>query len=246
MIQLQAVKKPSQLTDAIVKQLTAEFKADKTKSVWKQDYITISLSKMSDHKCCFCETKVNKASQYMEVEHFHAKSIYPNEVVEWKNLLPICKRCNIKKSNHDTKKEPIIHPVYDNPKLHLELRNFRFYKRTELGKCTIEVVYLNDKQRLVDKRYEIGSKINESLEILLQSVQDYIDNPITRRRNKIVGTLKNILLEGTKEYEYSATAATIILTDSNYQEIKQIFESNNLWIPEFSELEKQVEFCALI
>jgi hypothetical protein len=53
-------------------------------------------------------------------------------------------------------------------------------------------------------------------------------------------------LEGTKEYEYSATAATIILTDSNYQEIKQLFESSNLWIPEFSELEKQVEFCALI
>lgn len=245
MIQLQAIEKPAQLTDDVVLQLTQEYKDNET-DVWKKSYITEPLLKMSFGKCCFCETKVNEESKYMEVEHFYPKSLYEDEVAEWVNLLPICKRCNVKKSNHDTKKEPIIHPVYDNPKLHLELRNFRFYKRTELGKCTIEVVYLNDKQRLVDKRYEIGSKINESLEILLQSVQDYIDNPITRRRNKIVGTLKNILLEGTKEYEYSATAATIILTDSNYQEIKQLFESSNLWIPEFSELEKQVEFCALI
>ena len=245
MIQLQAAKKPSQLTDAVVKALTEKFN-NSGNSVWKENYITEPLLAMSFGKCCFCETKVNEESKYMEVEHFHAKSIYPNEVVEWKNLLPICKRCNIKKSNHDTKKYPIIHPIFDNPKQHLKLQDYRFYGKTELGKLTKDIVDLNNRQRLVNVRSEIGVKLHEELENLLQATQDYIDNPITRRRNKIVGTLKNIMLEGTKEYEYSATAATVILTDSNYQEIKQLFESNNLWNDEFKELEKHVEFCALI
>lgn len=54
------------------------------------------------------------------------------------------------------------------------------------------------------------------------------------------------MLEGTKSFHYSATAATIILTDSNYKEIKQLFITHDLWNAEFIELEQQIEFCALI
>jgi uncharacterized protein (TIGR02646 family) len=115
MIKLQAVAKPLQLTNEKVKQLTAEYKQSE-KAVWKKTYITQTLLLMSFDKCCFCETKLNEESKYLEVEHFHPKSLYPDEVVSWTNLLPICKRCNGKKWNHDTKLEPIIHPVKDNPK----------------------------------------------------------------------------------------------------------------------------------
>jgi uncharacterized protein (TIGR02646 family) len=244
MIQLKAQPKPVELTASEIRKLTKEF-IKTEKSVWKKDYITEPLLKMSFGKCCFCETKVNEESKYMEVEHFYPKSIYKFKVVSWKNLLPICGRCNKKKLKHDTKKEPIIHPVFDNPKEHLKLKNYRFYGKTDLGKLTKDIVDLNDRQRLVNVRSEIGVKLLEGLDDLLQSTQDYIANPITRRRNKIIGKLKNILLEGTKEYEYSATAATVLLEDDNYKEIKQLFIDINLWNHEFIQLEKEVEFCAL-
>jgi len=250
MIRLQTVEKPAQLTDELVAELTQKYKDDGT-GVWKQKYIVEALLKMSADKCCFCETKLQEESKYMEVEHFHPKSLYPDEVISWDNLLPICKRCNDKKSNHDTKKELIIHPVRDDPKEHLELRNYRFYGSPPLGKLTIEVVDLNDRQRLTDIRYKLGTAINETLSDLVQLTHDYVNAPSTRRKNKIIGTLKNIMLEGTREFEFSATAATVLLTNPDYLEIKRLFKTfddddNKLWTQDFVNLEKEVEYCALI
>lgn len=184
MIQLQAVEKPAQLTDDVVKQLTEEFRQTGN-DVWKKKYITEALLKMSFDKCCFCETKLQEESKYMEVEHFYPKSKYPERVVLWQNLLPICKRCNISKSDHDTEQEPIIHPVRDNPKHHLELKNYRFYGLTELGKCTIDVVFLNDKQRLVNERFKIGDSLIEQLSKLIDSTKDYINEPLSEKEIKL-------------------------------------------------------------
>lgn len=245
MIKLQRPDKPMQLTNERVAELTAEFKLSE-KSVWKQSYITKSLLEMSFGKCCFCETNINEESKYMEVEHFYPKSLYPDEVVQWDNLLPICKRCNIAKSNHDTKLEPIINPVIDNPKDHLKIKDYRIYRLSELGKLTIDVITLNESQRLVKKRFEIGEEIHNKLENLVELTRDYIKDPMTRRKNKLTNTLSNLMLEGTKGFEYSATAATVILEDMNYQEIKQLFCDNKLWENEFIELEKQMQYCALI
>ncbi|MDD5216360.1 MAG: HNH endonuclease domain-containing protein, partial [Methylococcales bacterium] len=247
MIQLQAVEKPAQLTDELVAELTQKYKDDGT-DVWKQKYIVDALLKMSADKCCFCETKLQEESKYMEVEHFHPKSLYPDEVMSWENLLPICKRCNGKKSNHDTVKEPIIHPVRDNPKKHLRLKNYRFYGLTDRGQRIVsyQVLALNDSLRLVKKRFEIGEKIIEALIELLDMTNDYCNTPTNYKRNKIIGKLENIMTEGTREYEYSATAATVLLTNPDYAEIKQVFIAHNLWNDEFIELEEQVNYCALI
>lgn len=247
MIKLKALDKPTELTDDLVAQLTEEYKNTQN-DVWKKPYITEPLLKMSSGKCCFCETKVNEESKYMEVEHFHPKdlTLYPDEVVLWDNLLPICKRCNGKKSNHDTKNEPIIHPVRDNPKAHLKLRNYRFRDLSKLGKCTIDVTDLNHRERLVTKRFEVGNKISEELDDLIESTNHYLSEPSTRKRNRIVRNLEKIMLQGTKESEYSATAATVILTDTNYTDIKQLFIDNALWDDEFIQLEQQVSYCALI
>ena len=125
MIQLQALARPIELTDERVQQLTEKYKTDNT-AVWQKDYIKKALLKMSFEKCCFCECRINEESKYLEVEHFHPKSLYPDEVLLWENLLPICKRCNVHKLNHDTKQDPIIHPVKDSPKKHLSIENYRF------------------------------------------------------------------------------------------------------------------------
>ena len=248
MIKLQRPEKPAQLTDERIAELIAEFKLSE-KSVWKQSYITKPLLEMSFGKCCFCETKINEESKYMEVEHFHPKSKYKDEVVDWDNLLPICKRCNGKKSDHDTKLEPIINPVIDDPKIHLKLENnYRFSGITEMGSLTIsaKVLHLNDSLRLVKKRFDIGEKIIEELIDLLDMTNYFSHTKSNYDKNRIVGKLERLMIEGTKEYEYSATAATLILEDMNYQKIKQLFIDNKLWKTEFIELEKQMKYCALI
>jgi uncharacterized protein (TIGR02646 family) len=246
MIQLKAQPKPSQLTISEIRKLTKEFiKTDK--SVWKKEYIVKPLLVMSFNKCCFCETKINQESKYMEVEHFYPKSIYKFKVVSWKNLLPICGRCNKQKSDHDTKKEPIIHPVCDNPKQHLKLQNYRLEGITELGKKTVSVVKINDNaKKLPYVRFCIGNAICFELEKLLKESNSFVKYPSIENKNDITEHLTKIMLEGTKEYAYSATAATVILTDSNYQEIKQLFIDNGLWDDEFKKLEQEVGYCALI
>ena len=68
----------------------------------------------SKSKCVFCEGSAELTS-FLNIEHFHPKSIYYEEAFEWVNLFPSCSRCNTSKLAHDTKKEPIVHPENDNP-----------------------------------------------------------------------------------------------------------------------------------
>ena len=55
MIKLIRPDKPSELTPEVEKQLVDEYK-ETEKSVWRKDYITTPLLKMSHNKCCYCET----------------------------------------------------------------------------------------------------------------------------------------------------------------------------------------------
>lgn len=246
MIKLKFINQPTKLTASVISKLTQKYLGNTSEAVWKKKYITTPLLKMSFGKCCFCETNVNEESKYMEVEHFHPKSLYPNEVVSWNNLLPICKRCNGKKWNHDTKNIPIIHPAIDNPKEHLELRGYRFYGLTDLGKRTVGVVNLNDKARLVDVRFKIGDKIMGQLTLLLKQTNQFVISGLIEDRNDIVEFLRNLLLEGVKESPFSATVATVLLENPDYVEIKKLFITYKLWNDEFIELEEQVRYCALI
>jgi len=61
----------------------------------------------------------------------------------------------------------------------------------------------------------------------------------------VVGKLTVILSLGTRVAKYSATAATIILGEDNYHQTKQLLLKNNWWNEELTQLEKDVEFCAL-
>lgn len=83
MIHIVRIEKPKELTDEVVKQKTELYKKDNTKTVWKEKYIQEALMAMSYHKCCYCECLLDEESKYMEIEHFHDKSSYPDEVVIW-------------------------------------------------------------------------------------------------------------------------------------------------------------------
>ena len=103
MIKIQRVSAPSELNDETVSTLTTLYKST-GENVWNKPYIKKELLKMSHNKCCYCELKLGEEGKYMQVEHYHCKSLYPDEVVLWENLLPSCNRCNTNKSSHDTKK----------------------------------------------------------------------------------------------------------------------------------------------
>jgi hypothetical protein len=242
MIQLKSVPLPLQLTEKIIEELTNKFKANNTERVWNKPYIKEALLGMSNSKCCYSECKLDEKSNYMEIEHFHAKSIYPDKVLEWTNLFPSSKKCNGHKDDWDVVETPIIHPVLDIPKEHLYLKNYRFYGKTQKGKNTIEAVDLNDRKHWVKPRFDMGSNIHEKLEEIEEQLPD-LQTDKTKRR--LIKTLKNLLREGTKEYEFSAVAATIILHDKNYMLIKKTFQDNGFWDEEFVGLESEVEYCAM-
>lgn len=246
MIKLRPVAAPLELTNDVVKTLTDEYKAT-DKAVWQKKYIAEALLNSSHHKCCFSECKLNEEGKYDEVEHFHPKSLYPDEVVSWDNLLPINKACNVAKGDHDTKAEPIINPRFDDPKEHLYFRGYRFYGKTELGKRTIDVVGLNDWEMWVTPRFEIGKGVFTIMDTLtkLAHIYDATPNKTIRSRNRLLASFRGLMMEGTEEYIYSATVATTLLNEEKYYEVKNIFVRNDLWDTSFEHLEEQIRYCAL-
>jgi uncharacterized protein (TIGR02646 family) len=248
MIQLKPFPKPSQLTDELVAKLTQEFK-DNGKRVWNKNFIKKALLKMSYDKCCYCESGVNLQHPNVEVEHFLPKSLYPDSVVIWDNLLPSCKRCNGNKQNLDTLTELIIHPLNDNPQEHLLLKDYHLYKRnnSEKGQRTIDKIRLNEMQRLVKKRFEIEDTLKEATKDLLEKTEDYIKKIkfTDTQKEKIIHTLEKLMNEGKPESDFSATAATVMLTDENYLRVKNLFQQHNLWTRSFEESEQVLQNASL-
>lgn len=246
MIRLHDVPPPEELTDELVVQLTHEFKST-GKAVWKKPFITDRLLEMTHQKCAFSECLLNQEGKYAEVEHFHPKSLYPDEVVDWKNLLPINGACNKAKGNHDNKNAPIINPRYDNPKEHLCFQGYRFKAKSEQGQRTIDVLNLNDRSHWVNKRYKIGDEAIETLEEIRDTLKEY-DSSHSKtipKRNNIVRRLRNLFYAGTPRAEYSSVVASYLLHDDDFIVIKQLMQKNALWDDEFESLEMQMRFCAL-
>jgi len=246
MIKLDRTPKPVELTAELQVALTDEFKST-GKSVWNVDFIKKELLAFSNDKCCYCEANINEESKYLEVEHFHHKDVYKEEVLEWENLLPSCKKCNGTKNNHDTKLEPIIDPSKIDPKNHLKYWCYRIKGSDDFGKLTVSVLKLNDQDRLVKKRFEIGNAIQEKLEQLNELIDDYINGvqTSTRRKNRIVNGTKDLMKEGLPTAIYSATSATIILTDTEFKEVKGKLISLGFWDKELYQLEIDLNKTAL-
>jgi len=246
MIKLDRSQKPVALTDELKDRLTQEFKST-GKSVWNRDFIKTALLEYSNDKCCYCEANINEESKYLEVEHFHHKDMYKDEVLDWENLLPSCKKCNGTKNDHDTVIEPIIKPTDVNPRLHLKYWRYRIKGIDDLGKMTVSVLNLNDQDRLVRKRYEIGNAIQMKLEQLNDIADDYLSGTATntRRKNRIINGLKQVMNEGLPTAIYAATSATIILTDTEYNILKSKIVSLSLWDAELIELETKLSEIAL-
>jgi len=235
MIKLERNKTPILLTPAFVASQTAEFIAKGT-NVWNIDWLKKSLLDLSHGKCAYCECDLREEAKYMEVEHFEDKANNPKKVMEWDNLLPSCKRCNGSKSTHDVLGEPIVNPFIDIPSSHLTFRLYRFKAKDLLGKTTIDVVDLNNTERAVKKRFDVGEGLEKTIEKAQERLELYEDNPIVQRRNKLKNIVEDILLECQKNSIYSATCSTILHTNDTYKEIKVKMETLGIWNTYFDEL----------
>ena len=228
MIKLERLPKPDFLTDEKVDQLVQEFK-NSGSSVWNTDQIKEPLLSSSHGKCSYCECDLTEESKYMEVEHFEDKKHNPDKVVAWENLLPSCKKCNGSKSTHDVISEPILNPYVHDPRVHLTIRLFRMRGLTQIGKDSIDVVGLNNQERLVLKRFEIGSQAADSIELSWERYNTFKSNGRTQSKNRLISLVEGILLECQPEAIYAATTATVVLTDSSFRELVETMKIEELW-----------------
>lgn len=241
MIMLNRPDKPSDLTPAVEKQLIEEYKKTE-KSVWRKDYITTPLLEMSHNKCCYCETMLGIQARSMQVDHYHCKTLYPDEIVKWENLLPSCSQCNSNKSTLDTYETPIIDPSVDNPKDYLYLKYYMIKSKDNTigskGRLTVDQLELNHRDRLVTPRIKIASEMNYKLADIHEKVVALNSREDRKlyNKSKIINTLVDILKMAQPNAEYSAFMATIILTDEDYIEIMNILKAKSLWTNELESL----------
>jgi len=228
MIKLQRAPKPQYLTDDKVKELTDKFKVDGT-SVWSHEAIKTPLLESSSNKCAYCECNTSVESKYMEVEHFLPKEQYKDNVVDWENLLPSCKRCNIAKSKHDPKVDMIVDPYNMEPKAHLAFRLFRLKGKTLEGKNSIGALDLNNTERLVHPRFQIGQQIEESIEASIERLQLYMESKSTVRKNRLIAIIETILNECQPSAVYSAITASVALTNANFLEVISETKQLGIW-----------------
>ncbi len=228
MIKLQRSAKPGFLDHAKVIELTDKF-IQTQDSVWNHQEIKRNLLSSSYEKCAYCECLLTEESKYMEVEHFRDKKHNPLLVVIWNNLLPACKRCNGKKGTHDVDVEPIVNPYDDDPSDHLYSKNYRLKPKTTEGSNTIDSLSLNDRERLVMARFDIGEKVQELVGTASERLESFINQPSMIRRNKLVDIVENLLKESQRRSEYAACTASVLIGDNEFQNIISEMKRLRLW-----------------
>ncbi|MEB5475998.1 HNH endonuclease [Acinetobacter pollinis] len=239
MIKLDRAERPAYLSDDKVDELTNLFKSDKKHTVWKHKDIHSALLISSNDKCAFCESALQISSAYMEIEHFKPKDDFPDNVVEWGNLLPSCKRCNTKKGTHNVVNEPIINPFDIDPKKHLTQEGCRIYFKDHLGKTTREVLDLNDK-RLVQPRFEIWNYIRSKLEEIWEDLES--KNKLTKRdTNK----LRGLLVSCQADKPFSSFASASFLGCPDHLAVVEKLKSSSLWDDDIDDLYQKLAALAL-
>lgn len=241
MIHLKRISKPVELTDEYVLQHVEEYKKHE-KDVWNVSFIRERLMKMCYGKCSYCESAIGEESSYLSVDHFFPKTLYPDEVLEWKNLVPSCSFCNSSKKELNTRVVPIINPYKDIPQQHLRLNaNYISYVPIDdKGKNTQKHLNLNKTEKRAVARYRVISEMEKKLaDLSVLIIEDFINNPkIIELLHKSVGDVLQICQPTER---YSAILATFVLNNVNYQKIKEALRQHDAWDAKMDILEKQMK-----
>lgn len=181
----------------------------------------------SYQKCAFCEAKPAESGN-IEVEHFKPKSLYPDLAFDWDNFLPVCRKCNGSKSAHDTGKEPIINPCYDDPET---IFTYEFINiipiddKNEIADRTIEICDLNS-----ERLYEARAKLLKALCSHEKQVKSWLKEIATadtdRKRITRINRLRDSLeiLESltASEQPYAGFCRCFLNKSKVYEEAKKL------------------------
>jgi uncharacterized protein (TIGR02646 family) len=148
----------------------------------KKREIKEALFVIQNHKCCFCEQKINA---YVDVEHFRPKQAYKKSLgdkenypsyywlaYDWDNLFLACEVCNsaykgslfplidenTRAKNHlyslTTEKPLLIHPSHEKPKDFITFKGFQAIGKNGRGRAVIEFFSLNKNRLNKDGNYQ--------------------------------------------------------------------------------------------
>ena len=235
MIKIERNFTPLFFTPGNVAALTYAYKNHKT-HVWQNKEVKDACLTLGNNKCAYCEVILNQKSTYLEIDHFKHKDDYPDEVIEWNNLLPACRHCNGTKSDHDVEQEPIINPALNNPVTHIYLKAYRLKGRDSLGDKTIEVLNLNDSEHYVTERCKVGNFIEEKIEEAEKKLQKYLESPIPARKRELNRILGALLRQCQKNSLFSAVSSTTLHESDEYASIRSEMIACEIWTPQYEEL----------
>ena len=235
-------KAPVELTPQAVQRFTEEFKMS-GKAVWRKEYIKNALLDMTFCKCIYSEVRLGENSTCEEVEHFYPKSIYPDKVVEWGNLMPTCKICNAKKGDVDPNKVALINPYIDNPSDYIAFSGFICVaiNRNVKGENSILYYNLNHVHFTRPRQHQIRLN-NEILSRLAEEMSEGLNagNPTKR----FLARLKSVLQSAQPTEPYSVCTSTALLKSDVYNTIRKELTEKGLWTSELKHLEETIE-CSL-
>lgn len=183
----------------------------------------------SHQKCAFCEAKPAESGN-IEVEHFKPKSLYPELAFEWDNFLPVCRKCNDSKSNHDTGKEPIVDPSSDDPETIFTYNFINIVSKNdknEIADRTIEICDLNS-ERLYEARAKLLKALCSHEKQVKAWVKEISSADTQRKKVTRINRLRDsmTILESltNSEQPYAGFCRYFLNNSKVYQEAKKILE----------------------
>jgi len=160
------------------------------------------LSEEQNGLCGYCERKITSDSNESNIDHFKTRNLFPEETLNYDNLLVSCNRketcATHKDQNIKTKNEysKIINPVADNPDKYFEyLPTGEIISKggNSKAKFTIDIFNLGKKESdyLVQRRKQLTKAIdnidlplNEILELMEYEFQSFIKNIYYKLKSK--------------------------------------------------------------
>ncbi|QPK01428.1 hypothetical protein IDM36_04625 [Enterobacter mori] len=181
----------------------------------------------SHNKCAFCECIPEDGGNFIQIEHFYPKSLYPHLCFSWDNFLPSCNKCNLAKSTLDTIVTPIVNPYIVEPSDHIYVSLLKLKARdnSKLGEDTVKELKLNSSRHIKARR-----NLLEDIENLTERLQEKMDELNAAGTKRIRDNRFGELLELVEELDslmlpnqpYSFFCRQIILSEPEYVEAKAL------------------------